>query len=101
MRALMSFTSAWLLAMLRSRPSISASRSRLRVARWAFTATTAGTYGWVWRTGMTVNGYRYRRLSAGESVSVATPGAASTSTLFGVVSSKSTNYSYVTCTNPG
>jgi hypothetical protein len=66
-----------------------------------FTATTAGTYGWTWRTGMAVNGYSYRRLSAGESVSVATPGAASTSTLFGVVSSKSTNYSYVTCTNPG
>jgi len=62
-----------------------------------FTATVRGWYAWTWRTGTTVNGYGYRYLSAGQSVSESTPGGVDGTSKFGVVGAKSRTYSYVTC----
>lgn len=67
----------------------------------SFTATVSGWYAWTWRTSRTVNGYGYRYVNAGDTVSETTPAAVGSTSKFGVVGAKSRTYSYVTCTSVG
>lgn len=62
----------------------------------SFTATKRGYYSWVWRTGTTVNGSGIQYLSAGQTVTAATPAGTTTGTRFGVVTSSKT-FAYITC----
>lgn len=65
----------------------------------SFTATKRGFYAWVWRTGSTVNQYGFQYLSPGQTLTNTTPGGATTSTRFGVLTG-SRSFAYVTCVNP-
>jgi hypothetical protein len=65
-----------------------------------FTAVKRGFYTFTWRTGSTVNGFGLRYLTAGESIGVLNnPSGVNSSTRFGVVSSSSKNFAYITCTS--
>lgn len=61
-----------------------------------FTAVKRGFYAWTWRTGSTVNGGGVKYLSAGQSWTPTTPGAADSTTRFGVLTTSKT-FAYVTC----
>ena len=55
----------------------------------SFTAARSGRYGWVWRTGTTVNGYGSQYVNAGQTITVDTPDGVDGSSKFGVVTKTS------------
>lgn len=62
----------------------------------SFTAAKRGFYAWVWRTGSTVNSSGVQYLTAGQVVTISTPGSTTTSTRFGVLTGSKT-FAYITC----
>ena len=63
----------------------------------SFTAVKRGWYLYAWRTGTTANGTGLVYLNSGETKYLTTPGAVTSSSKFGVMTSTSTTYAYIYC----
>jgi hypothetical protein len=63
----------------------------------SFTAVKRGWYLYAWRTGTTANGGGLVYLQAGETKTLTTPGAVTSSSKFGVATSTSMTYAYILC----